>query len=151
MRDHIRTVKLATLSSHFAPSSRRIGLKLGHAARQLVELIAARDTLKGNLFRSVASRHFHPDGVILGEGARLSELKKVVTHCLHASANSPSQRADFDLDCRRDRECRLSFGDGRPPACSNLRDNAGIGSAVVRNRDEVLAALRPTEVRKRDS
>jgi hypothetical protein len=47
-------------------------LKLGRAARkQLAELIAAATSLRGDFFRSVAFRYFHPDDVISGEGTRL--------------------------------------------------------------------------------
>jgi hypothetical protein len=47
-------------------------LRLGRAARkQLAELIAGATSLRGDFFRSVAFRHFHPDDVISGEGTRL--------------------------------------------------------------------------------
>jgi RES domain-containing protein len=48
-------------------------LKLGRAARkQLNELITGAVPLKGDFFRSVAFRYFHPDDVISGEGTRLN-------------------------------------------------------------------------------
>jgi RES domain-containing protein len=47
-------------------------LKLGRAAhQQLAELIERAGPLKGNFFRSVAFRYFHPDDVISGEGTRI--------------------------------------------------------------------------------
>jgi RES domain-containing protein len=48
-------------------------LKLGRAARkQIAELIEGATALKGEFFRSVAFRYFHPDEVISGEGTRLN-------------------------------------------------------------------------------
>jgi RES domain-containing protein len=48
-------------------------LRLGRVARkQLVELIAGATVLRGDFFRSVAFRYFHPDDVISGEGTRSS-------------------------------------------------------------------------------
>jgi RES domain-containing protein len=48
-------------------------LRLGPAARkQLAELIATATPLRGDFFRSVAFRYFHPDDVIGGEGTRLN-------------------------------------------------------------------------------
>jgi len=48
-------------------------LKLGRVARkQLAQSIARAAPLKGDFFRSVAFRHFHPDDVIGGEGTRLN-------------------------------------------------------------------------------
>jgi RES domain-containing protein len=47
-------------------------VKLGRAVRaQLFDLITQASPLKGNFFRSVAFRYFHPDDVISGEGTRL--------------------------------------------------------------------------------
>jgi RES domain-containing protein len=47
-------------------------LRVGRAARkQLAELIAGATSLRGDFFRSVAFRHFHPDDVISGEGTQL--------------------------------------------------------------------------------
>jgi hypothetical protein len=47
-------------------------LRLGGAARkQLAELIAGATSLRGDFFRSVAFRYFHPDDVIRGEETRL--------------------------------------------------------------------------------
>jgi RES domain-containing protein len=48
-------------------------LRLGRAARkQLAGLIEGATSLKGDFFRSVAFRYFHPDDVISGEGTRLN-------------------------------------------------------------------------------
>jgi RES domain-containing protein len=47
-------------------------LRLGPAARkQLAQSIATATPLKGDFFRSVAFRYFHPDDAISGEGTRL--------------------------------------------------------------------------------
>ena len=47
-------------------------MRLGRAARkQLGVLIAGANSLKGDFFRSVAFRYFHPDDVISGDGTRL--------------------------------------------------------------------------------
>jgi len=47
-------------------------VKLGRTARaQLSELIARASPLKGDFFRSVAFRYFHPDQLISGDGTRL--------------------------------------------------------------------------------
>jgi len=47
-------------------------LRLGRAARkQLGVLIAGATSLKGDFFRSVAFRYFHPDDVTSGDGTRL--------------------------------------------------------------------------------
>jgi RES domain-containing protein len=47
-------------------------LKIGRYARhQLAELIAGAAPLRGDFFRSVAFKYFHPDDVISGEGTRL--------------------------------------------------------------------------------
>ena len=43
----------------------------GAARKQLAELIAGATSLRGDFFRSVAFRYFHPDDVISGEGTRL--------------------------------------------------------------------------------
>jgi RES domain-containing protein len=48
-------------------------VKIGRQARdQLTQLIAAAAPLRGDFFRSVAFKYFHPDDVISGEGTRLS-------------------------------------------------------------------------------
>jgi len=48
-------------------------LRPGYAARkQLASSIARAAPLRGDLFRSVAFRYFHPDDVISGEGTRLN-------------------------------------------------------------------------------
>jgi RES domain-containing protein len=47
-------------------------LKIGrHVRDQLAELIAVAAPLRGDFFRSVAFRYFHPDDVVNGEGTRL--------------------------------------------------------------------------------
>jgi hypothetical protein len=47
-------------------------LRVGRAARkQLAELIKGATFLRGDFFRSVAFRYFHPDDVVSGEGTRL--------------------------------------------------------------------------------
>lgn len=47
-------------------------MKIGrHARDQLAELTAGAAPLRGNFFRSVAFKYFHPDEVVSGEGPRL--------------------------------------------------------------------------------
>jgi RES domain-containing protein len=184
-------------------------LRLGPAARkQLAELIATATPLRGDFFRSVAFRYFHPDDVIGGEGTRLnggrfvpvgvraiyasleeetalrevrtrksalggrsqinvgeyprmtyvlsvathrnldlvatlpSELAKVVRLCLRGPGYSASQElAAIWIPEGIDSVVFPSVtGSGRNVAI--YLANAGAGSVAIRNRDEVLAALR---------
>ena len=190
-------------------------MKLERAARkQLAELIASAGALSGDVFRSVAFRHFHPDDVISGEGARLNggrfvpvgvkavyasleeetamrevttrkralggrnqidvgdyprmiyvlsvathrnldlavvlppEVANVVQRCLGASGRSASQQlaAIWIAEGIESVVFPSATGAGRNVAV--YLANAGAGSVVVRNRDEVLAALRRPPVRR---
>jgi RES domain-containing protein len=184
-------------------------LRLSRAARkQLEALIASATSLKGDFFRSVAFRYFHPDDVISGQGTRLnggrfvpvgvpavyasleeettlrevttrksalggrnqidvgeyprityvlsvsthrnldlsatlpSELQNVVRRCLRGPAHADSQEL-----------AKIWISEGIesvvfPSATRSGRNlavylaNAATGCVAVRNRDEVLAALR---------
>jgi RES domain-containing protein len=191
-------------------------LKLGRAARkQLGILIAEASSLKGDFFRSVAFRYFHPDDVISGEGTRLhggrfvpvgvravyasleeeTALHEVtsrksalggrsqisvgeyprMTYVLSVATNRnldlaatiPSELANVVRPCLRgtgypvSQELAaiwISEGIGSvvfPSATGTGRNvavylaNAGAGSVIVRNRAEVLAALRRPHAGKR--
>jgi len=191
-------------------------LKLGRAARKhLAELIAGATSLKGDFFRSVAFRHFHPDDVISGEGTRLNggrfvpvgvkavyasleeetamrevtarksalggrnrinvgeyprmtyvlsvatdrnldlaaalpaELANVVQRCLGAQGHSASQElaAIWIAEGIESVVFPSATGIGRNVVV--YLANAGTDSVIVRNRDDVLAALRRPRVGKR--
>jgi len=65
-------------------------LKIGrHALNQLAELIAGAAPLRGDFFRSVAFRYFHPDDVVSGEGTRLrgGRLVPAGVRAVYASAD----------------------------------------------------------------
>jgi RES domain-containing protein len=178
-------------------------------------LIAEATSLKGDFFRSVAFRYFHPDDVISGEGTRLhggrfvpvgvravyasleeetalrevtsrksalggrsqisvgeyprmtyvlsvatnrnldlaatlpSELANVVRLCLHGPGHSVSQELAA-IWISEDIESVVfpsATGVGRNVAV--YLANAGAGSIMVRNRAEVLAALRRPRAEKR--
>jgi len=192
-------------------------LRLGRAARkQLAVLIAGATSLKGDFFRSVAFRYFHPDDVISGDGTRLhggrfvplgvravyasleeeTALREVtsrksalggrsqisvgeyprMTYVLSVATNRnldlaatlPSELANIVRLCLRRPGYHASqelaaiwisediesvvfpsaTGVGRNVAV--YLANAAAGSVVVRNRAEVLAALRRPRSGKRD-
>jgi len=192
-------------------------LRLGRAARkQLGVLIAGATSLKGDFFRSVAFRYFHPDDVISGDGTRLhggrfvplgvravyasleeeTALREVtsrksalggrsqisvgeyprMTYVLSVATNRnldlaatlPSELANIVRLCLRRPGYHASqelaaiwisediesvvfpsaTGVGRNVAV--YLANAAAGSVVVRNRAEVLAALRRPRSGKRD-
>ena len=192
-------------------------MRLGRAARkQLGVLIAGATSLKGDFFRSVAFRYFHPDDVISGDGTRLhggrfvplgvravyasleeeTALREVtsrksalggrsqisvgeyprMTYVLSVATNRnldlaatlPSELANIVRLCLRRPGYHASqelaaiwisediesvvfpsaTGVGRNVAV--YLPNAAAGSVVVRNRAEVLAALRRPRSGKRD-
>ncbi len=192
-------------------------MRLGRAARkQLAVLIAGATSLKGDFFRSVAFRYFHPDDVISGDGTRLhggrfvplgvravyasleeeTALREVtsrksalggrsqisvgeyprMTYVLSVATNRnldlaatlPSELANIVRLCLRRPGYHASqelaaiwisediesvvfpsaTGVGRNVAV--YLANAAAGSVVVRNRAEVLAALRRPRSGKRD-
>ena len=190
-------------------------MRLGRAARkQLGVLIAGATSFKGDFFRSVAFRYFHPDDVISGEGTRLSggrfvpvgvravyasleeetALREVtrrsslggrshisvggyprMTYILSVATNRnldlavtlPSELANVVRLCLRgpgysvsQESAAIWISEGIdsvvfPSATGAGRNvavylaNATAGSVVVRNRAEVLAALRRPRVLKR--
>jgi RES domain-containing protein len=190
-------------------------LILDRAARkQLADLIAGATPLRGEFFRSVAFRYFHPDDVISGEGTRLHGGRFVP-----AGVSAVYASLDEETAVREVRARQLALGGDRmhfvdyprmtyvvtvathknidlaaelrpelanvmglclglaehsgsrelaaiwiaegiesvvfPSATGSGRNvvvylpNAGAGSVAIRNRDEVLAALRRLRVRKR--
>jgi RES domain-containing protein len=191
-------------------------LRLGRAARkQLGVLIAGATSLKGDFFRSVAFRYFHPDDVTSGDGTRLhggrfvpvgvravyasleeeTALREVrsrksalggqsqisvgeyprMTYVLSVATNRnldlaatlPSELANVVRRCLRGTGYSVSqelaaiwISEGIdsvvfPSATGTGRNvavylaNAGAGSVIVRNRAEVLAALRRPRMGKR--
>lgn len=190
-------------------------MTLGRTARKhLIDLIARAGPLKGDFFRSVAFRHFHPDDVISGEGTRLNGgrfvpvgvravyasleeetamrevtarksalgglnqihvgeyprmtyvLSVATDRSLDLAAPLPSELADVVQRCLRapehdaSRELAAIWTAERiesviyPSATGIGRNvvvylaNAGADCVIVRNRDEVLAALRRPRVGK---
>jgi RES domain-containing protein len=191
-------------------------LKLGRIARrQLAELIAGATSLKGDFFRSVAFRYFHPDDVISGEGTRLNGGRFVPAGVKAVYASLEEETAIREVTTRKDAlggRNQINIGDyprmtyvlsvttrrnldltlAIPSELANIIElcfrgpghsasqelagiwigegvesvvfpsatgigrnvavylaNAGTGSVAVRNRDEVLAALRRTRARAR--
>jgi hypothetical protein len=145
-------------------------LRLGRAARkQLAQLMAGATSLQGDFFRSVAFRYFHPDDVIsVGEYPRMtyvlsvatqrnldlaatlsSELANLVRLCLRGSGYDVSQQlAEIWISEGIDSVVFPSAtGAGRNVAV--YLANAAADSVLVRNRAEVLAALRQPRVGKR--
>ena len=184
-------------------------MRLGRAARnQLQDLIAGATPLKGDFFRSVAFRYFHPDDVISGEGTQsnggrfvpvgvravyasfdeATALREVSTRKYALGGRSQINLGEYprmtyvlsvatqrNLDLAETLPMELGNvvrqcirGDGYsdsqglaaiwiagsidsvvfPSAAGIGRNvaiylaNAGSGAVTVRNRDEVLAALR---------
>jgi RES domain-containing protein len=191
-------------------------LRLGRAARkQLGVLVAGASSFKGDFFRSVAFRYFHPDDVISGEGTRLhggrfvpvgvravyasleeetalrevtsrksalggrsqisvgeyprmtyvlsvatnrnldlaatlpSELANVVRLGLRGTGYSVSQELAAIWISEGIDSVVFPSATGAGRSVAVYLGNAGVGSVVVRNRTEVLAALRRPRVGKR--
>jgi RES domain len=77
-------------------------LRLGRAAKaQLVELISRAAPLRGEFFRSVAFRHFHPDDVVSGEGTRLNGGRFVPLGVAAVYASFDEQTALREVTARR--------------------------------------------------
>jgi RES domain-containing protein len=190
-------------------------LKLGLAARaKLAELIAGAGPLKGNFFRSVAFRYFHPDDLISGEGTRLNggrfvpvgvpavygsmeeetafrevtvrkgalggrsqiklgdyprmtyvlavstrknldltaslapEIGSIVLSCLRARMHAASQALSAVWIAAGIESVVFPSATGAGRNVVVYLRNAAAGSIVVRNRDQVLAALRGTAARR---
>jgi RES domain-containing protein len=181
-------------------------LKLGRT--QLAELLAGAAPLKGDFFRSVAFRFFHPDDAISGEGTRLNggrfvpvgvkavyasleeetalrevtarksslggrnqisvgeyprvtyiisvatkrnldlaatlppRLAKIVRLCLHGPGYSASQELAAIWVARGIDSVVFPSVTGAGRNVAIYLANAGPGSVVIRNRGEILAALR---------
>lgn len=190
-------------------------MRLGHQARnQLAAFIEGATPLKGDFFRSVAFRYFHPDDVIGGEGTRLNggRFVPIGVKAVYASADEGtamrevtarkralggrhqidvgeyprmtyllSIQTNRNLDFAATLPTRLSNAVGlclRSPGYSTSQElaaiwiaegiesvvfpsttgagrnavvylaNAGADSVIVRNRDEILGALRRLRARK---
>jgi hypothetical protein len=191
-------------------------LKIGRQARdQLAELIAGATPLRGDFFRSVAFKYFHPDDVVSGEGTRLNggrfvpvgvravyasadeetamrevtarksalsgrkqillreyprmtyvpsvatrrnlnlagklppELANVVKQCLGSSLYSSSQELAAIWIGEGIESAVFPSATGAGNNVAIYLANAGRASVAVRNRDQVLAALRRPQVGKR--
>ena len=132
-----------------------------HARDQLAELIAVAAPLRGDFFRSVAFKYFHPDDVVSGEGTRLHggrfvpigvkarELAGVVAECLGGPQYSASQELATIWIAQGIESVIFPSVTGIGNNTVIYLANASPRSVAVRNRDEVLAALRrPRRARK---
>jgi RES domain-containing protein len=77
-------------------------LRLGRPARkQLAALIEDATPLKGDFFRSVAFRYFHPDDVISGEGTRLNGGRFVPVGVKAVYASADEETAMREVTARK--------------------------------------------------
>jgi RES domain-containing protein len=77
-------------------------LRLDRAARkQLAELMTEATPLRGDFFRSVAFRYFHPDDVISGEGTRLNGGRFVPTGVRAVYASVDEETALREVTARK--------------------------------------------------
>jgi RES domain-containing protein len=116
-------------------------LKLGRAARkQLAELIAGATSLRGDFFRSVAFRYFHPDDVISGEGTRLHGGRFVPVGVRAVYASLDEETAQREVTTRkRALGGRSQIGVGEYPRMTYVL-------SVATNRNLDLAATLPAEL-----
>jgi RES domain-containing protein len=116
-------------------------LKLGRAARkQLAELIAGASSLRGDFFRSVAFRYFHPDDVISGEGTRLHGGRFVPVGVRAVYASLDEETAQREVTTRkRALGGRSQIGVGEYPRMTYVL-------SVATNRNLDLAATLPAEM-----
>lgn len=116
-------------------------MKLGHAARkQLAALIAGATSLKGEFFRSVAFRYFHPDDVISGEGTRLNGGRFVPVGVKAVYASLDEATAVREVTTRK----RVLGGRNQIDVGEYPRMTYVISVATHRNLD--LAAALPSEL-----
>jgi RES domain-containing protein len=116
-------------------------LRLGGAARkQLAELIAGATSLRGDFFRSVAFRYFHPDDVISGEGTRLHGGRFVPVGVRAVYASLEEETALSEVTTRkRALGGRSQIGVGEYPRMTYVL-------SVATNRNLDLAATLPAEL-----
>ena len=116
-------------------------MKLGRAARkQLAELIAGATPLRGDFFRSVAFRYFHPDDVISGEGTRLHGGRFVPVGVRAVYASLDEETAQREVTTRkRALGGRSQIGVGEYPRMTYVL-------SVATNRNLDLAAALPAEL-----
>jgi hypothetical protein len=119
-------------------------LKLGRAARkQLAELIAGASSLRGDFFRWVAFRYFHPDDVISGEGTRLHGDRFVPVGVRAVYASLDEETAQREVTTRkRALGGRSQIGVGEYPRMTYVL-------SVATNRNLDLAATLPAELATR--
>jgi len=116
-------------------------LKLARAARkQLAELIAGASSLRGDFFRSVAFRYFHPDDVISGEGTRLHGGRFVPVGVRAVYASLDEETAQREVTTRkRALGGRSQISVGEYPRMTYVL-------SVATNRNLDLAAKLPAEL-----
>lgn len=116
-------------------------MTLGRAARkQLAELIAGATSLRGDFFRSVAFRYFHPDDVISGEGTRLhgGRFVPVGVRAVYASLDEETALREV-TNRKRALGGRSQIGVGEYPRMTYVL-------SVSTNRNLDLAATLPAEL-----
>ena len=114
-------------------------MRLGRAARtHLAELIARAAPLKGDFFRSVAFRYFHPDDLISGEGTRLNGGRFVPVGVPAVHASLEEETALREVTARKSAlGGRRQINVGEYPRMTYI-----LGIATKRNID-LAAALAP--------
>ncbi len=116
-------------------------MTLGRAARkQLAELIAGATSLRGDFFRSVAFRYFHPDDVISGEVTRLhgGRFVPVGVRAVYASLDEETALREV-TNRKRALGGRSQIGVGEYPRMTYVL-------SVSTNRNLDLAATLPAEL-----
>src|SRR5580658_6974593 len=114
---------------------------MGRAARkQLGVLIEGATSLKGDFFRSVAFRYFHPDDVISGEGTRLhgGRFAPVGVRTVYASLEEET--------ALREVASRKSALGGRSQISVGDYPRMTYVLSVATNRNLDLAAALPSEL-----
>jgi RES domain-containing protein len=118
-------------------------LRLGRAARkQLGVLIAGATSLKGDFFRSVAFRYFHPDDVISGDGTRLYGGRFVPVGVRAVYASLEEETVLREVTSRK-----IALG-GRSQIRVGEYPRMTYVLSVATNRNLDLAATLPSELAK---
>ena len=116
-------------------------MRLGRAARkQLGVLIAGATSLKGDFFRSVAFRYFHPDDVISGDGTRLHGGRFVPLGVRAVYASLEEETALREVTSRK------SALGGRSQISVGEYPRMTYVLSVATNRNLDLAATLPSEL-----
>ena len=116
-------------------------MRLGRAARkQLGVLIAGATSLKGDFFRSVAFRYFHPEDVISGDGTRLHGGRFVPVGVRAVYASLEEETAQREVTSRK------SALGGRSQISVGEYPRMTYVLSVATNRNLDLAATLPSEL-----